>query len=770
MKNFLHGRGHAFRWMAWLLPFPVLFLILNALFPFHISISYSRIVLAGDGTVIQAFLSADEKWRMPVTLNEISPELKKAILFKEDKYFYFHPGINPVSVMRAAWNNIRSGRRTSGASTITMQVVRLLNPRKRTYPGKIIEMFRALQMEWKFSKDEILRMYLNLVPYGGNIEGITSAGILYFGRLPDQLSLAQVTTLSVIPNRPGSLRPGGNRETLKIARNRWLMKMQEDQIFPDQEIADAMAEPATLTRIPFVPIAPHLSVRLKENRPGNSIQTFINPVLQKKTANLAANYCKRLQVSGISNVSVIVVDNRTHRVVAYEGSGDFNDSEHEGQVDGVRAVRSPGSTLKPLVYGIAFDKGLLTPKSILEDVPVNYDGYSPENYDSRFTGTVSVESALMNSRNIPAVNTLKLIGLECMKENMGEAGFEQVLHTKSDLGLSLILGGCGVRLEELTALYGAFANMGEYYPLQFTVSDTLKKGFRLLSAPAAYMVTDILARPVRQEAGGGVRGDVAHLPKIAWKTGTSYGRRDAWSIGYNRNYTIGVWVGNFNGQGIPELTGAEKASPLLFELFNAIDRDARSDWFTVPDGLDFRLVCPLSGMPPGDFCNNTVIDFFIPGVSRNTTCSHLTEVAVSADGRHSYCTACIPSSGYKREWFPNLSPELISFYESEHIPWEKRPPHNPFCSRIFTSGNPEIISLLNGKTYLVEKGEGRELMLSCNSAGNAEKIYWYINDRFFKQAERGEQVFFSPDPGKVKISCSDDKGRNSDITIHVQLF
>ncbi|MBK6400218.1 MAG: penicillin-binding protein 1C [Bacteroidetes bacterium] len=750
-----------------------LFFLMNIIFPVKEKIPYSQQILAADNTLMYAFLSDDEKWRMLVRSEEINQQLRKAILYKEDRFFYYHFGVNPVAIIRAAFNNIVYQKRTSGASTITMQVARLLYPQERTYLNKFTEMFRSFQLEWKYSKEEILNMYFNLVPYGGNIEGIKAASLIYFGRNPDKMSLAQIVSLAIIPNRPGTLRPGANTGELVKARNKWLSRMKHDKLFSDELIEDALKEPIDAKRSELPRLAPHFSLRMHVQYPDLPIvKTTINLHHQQQLNQIASNYSKRLHGYGIYNAAVVVLNNRTHSIEAYLGSSDFNDMLHSGQVDGVTAVRSPGSTLKPLVYSIAFDDGLLTPKSMIADVPVNYDGYAPENYNSKFNGNVTVEHALANSLNIPAVKTLNMIGLKSLTDKMKLAGFGQVLHSEGSIGLSVILGGCGVKLEELTALFSTYANEGKFFRPHYLKSDTINAPVQLMTPSASYMTADILSQVNRPEMPAEVASSAMHLPKIAWKTGTSYGRRDAWSIGFNSDYTIGVWIGNFSGEGVPELTGAEMATPLLFELFNTIDYNSGKSRLIPPAELDFRLVCSETGLLPEENCTNRVIDYYIPQVTSVVRCNHLKKVFITADSSFSYCTSCLPENGFKTAEYPNLNPDIISYYESEKISYRKIPPHNPKCERVFSEHEPQITSLLNKKEYTVERDEKHppQLLLAATVSNDVSQIFWYINDRFYKSANAGEDVFFIPEEGKIKISCSDDKGRNSNISITVKNF
>jgi len=746
------------------------FLVLDALFPLKVSINYSQIIVADDGTVLHAFLNNKQKWRMYTELNEITPSLHKAFINKEDKYFYYHYGINPFAILRAAFNNIIRGRKTSGASTITMQVVRLLYPEERTYFNKMKEMFRAMQLEHHYTKDEILQMYLNLAPYGGNIEGVKAASLLYFGRLPNFLSLAQIATLTVIPNRPTSLKVGEiNNVAIVKERNKWLKTFEKEKIFPKKTIEDALTEPFDFKRMEAPKMAPHYAYRLSAMYPNKAIiHTRLKKSFQDKLEHITSEYSQHLRYRGVYNSAVIIVDNKTHGVVAYVGSPNYDDKDHSGEVDGVMAIRSPGSTLKPLVYALAMDKGLLTPKSIIADVPTNFDGYNPENFNSKFNGNVMVEKALAYSLNMPAVKTLNKIGLPSLVDKLKIAGFKQIAKDEKKLGLSTVLGGCGVRLDEMAGLYCTFANGGIYSPLKWVKEDTSNYKQVLVSDGADFMITYILTQLTRPDLPNNSESSI-HIPKIAWKTGTSYGRRDAWSIGYNKKYTIATWVGNFNGQGVPELTGAEMATPLLFDIFNSLDYNSDNDWFTVPKSVDFRLVCNESGLIPNEFCENSVIDYYLPGVSSTQQCEHMKEIYVSPDEKISYCVSCLPDVGYKKKLYPNYEPDLVSFYESEGIKYTHIPPHNPRCDRIFTDKPPVITSLVDNKEYLVEKADP-QLQLSCNADNDVKMVYWYINNRFYKSSRANEKIFFTPMTGKIKISCSDDKGQNKDINIKVGYY
>jgi penicillin-binding protein 1C len=743
----------------------ILFFILNWVFPAPDKIEYSTIITDSKGEVINACLTSDQKWRMKTELNEISPLLRKTIIAKEDKYFYSHPGVNPFAIARAFFKNIFRMKITSGASTITMQVARALEHRKRNIGSKIIEMFRAFQLELKYSKNEILQMYLNLVPYGGNIEGVKAASILYFNKNPDHLSLAEITALSIIPNRPSTLVIGKRNDLIVQERNKWLKKFAEEKVFTKKEIEDALAEPLTATRGTVPHYLPHLSYNLKKSG-GYMIHTNIVMNTQMKAEKLVKDYVRTLRLKNIKNAAVIVIDNKTHKVITYVGSADFYDTTDGGQVNGAAAVREPGSTLKPLLYGLCIDEGLETPKMVLTDVEVNYAGYAPENYDKKYNGYVTVEYALEHSLNIPAVKSLKMLGKEKLIQKLASCNFKQIRKDQNKLGLSMILGGCGATLEELTGLFSAFANEGTYISPVYTQSDTNFKKVNLISPAANYMITDILSRINRPDFPLNWQA-TEHMPRIAWKTGTSYGRRDAWSIGFNKNFTVGVWVGNFSGVGVAELSGANVATPLLFKIFNTIDYDSNEDWFSLPKDCEQRQVCSETGLLPSDHCTNMVMDYFIPMISSTKKCDNWQEIMVSPDEKISYCKSCVPENGYKKKWYKIIDPEMEAWMDENKIAYEKIPPHNPDCEKIFKEGLPVITSPVNNTEYLINRKDKEPLQLTCKTTGDVSKVYWYINNKFYKATEAGEKQFFIPDEGPVKISCTDDKGRNRDIWIKV---
>jgi penicillin-binding protein 1C len=766
LRTILHRLGFVFAFLfcSWLM-----FLLLNFFFPLQDEVKYSTVVLDGDGEVIHAFLTPDDKWRMKTDLSEISPVLRKTLIAKEDKHFYRHFGVNPFAIIRALFNNIVGQKRTSGASTITMQVARMLEPKQRTYFNKLLEIFRALQLEWKYSKDEILQLYFNLVPYGSNIEGVKSVSVLYFNKNPDRLSLAEVTALSIIPNRPSSLRLGINNDKIIRERNKWLLLFGTSGLFDAKTIAESMDEPLDVVRSEAPKRAPHLATKLKRDMPVTTIKTFLQMQMQSKVEKLVGDYARELSSLGIENASVIITENATGKVLCYVGSSDFFNARNSGQVNGAAAVRQPGSTLKPFIYGLNFDLGFLTPKYTLTDVPININGFQPENYDEQFHGYVTTEFALKNSLNIPAVKALNRIGVDALVAMLKKCNFRQIAKDEKKLGLSLALGGCGVSLEEMTGLYTALASNGIYKPLRFCeqTGESPKDTQQILSPSAAYMLSEILSKYDRSDMPA-AWSQSANTPKIAWKTGTSYGRRDAWSIGYNQNYTVGVWVGNFSGVGVPELNGAAVATPLLFNIFNAIDKSNTVRWYSMPTECGLRIVCAESGMLPGPYCENQVSDVYIPLISPLETCNRQKEICVSADEKTSFCKNCQPPNGFKKKVYDIVSPEMQFYFEQKRIAYDELPAHNRACDRVISDGGPIIRYPVNGSEYLISKTSPEPLQLQCDAGSDVKRVFWYVNNKLVKECSPRENPFIIPDEGKLKISCTDDRGRNTDIRIEVK--
>lgn len=740
--------------------------------PIDLAPSYATEVRAADGTLYHAFLSDDDTWRFVTPPHEVPPVLLRALLLKEDRWFYRHPGVNPAAVLRAAAGNLFSGRRASGASTVTMQVVRLARPRARTYLNKTWEMLLALALELRYSKDDILAYYLARLPYGSNIEGVRAAALVYYGKPLQALSPAELTTLAIIPNRPTSLRPGRDAELLRTARNRWLRRYGALGVWDAATLASALDEPLELSRRQLPQLAPHLALRLRSEHAGSyRIASRLNLELQTRAETLLADYIRRIRHLGIANAAALVVNNRTHAVEAYVGSADFAALADGGQVDGVRAVRSPGSTLKPLLYGLAFDAGLVTPHTRLLDVPLNLSGYAPENYDGTYRGAVTASFALGNSLNVPAVALLNELGTETLLDRLESVGFEQIRADRQKLGLSVVLGGCGVRLDELVGLFAALAEGGTWQPLRYTAANHPRRSVRLLSPEAAEAITQTLRQITRPDLPNNAT-NVRDLPPIAWKTGTSYGRRDAWAIGYTDTYTIGVWCGNFSGAGSPLLAGADIATPLLFRLFNALDRSAASQAHLAPRPLlPTRWVCAETGLPPDTFCHSRVEDAYRPGVSPHVRCQHLQWGWVSADGTTSYCSECLPTTPTQRILLPNYPPALLAWHLDQGHRVALPPPHNPACQHQTAQRQGlRITSPTAGAEYFVERGQRQRLALRAECPPDGERIHWFVGGRFVGERPPSEAFFLEPDTGRVVITATDARGRTDNLKVYVRRY
>ncbi|MDW8157899.1 MAG: penicillin-binding protein 1C [Bacteroidia bacterium] len=758
-------------WMSFLI---VLCCIISTIiiFPPHYPLSYSSTIVDYNHQVIAINLSKDQKWRLRCNLQNVPSYFLEALLYKEDKYFYYHPGVNPFAVARALWNNLKTGKRTSGASTITMQVIRLLHPKKRTYAIKILEMLRALQLELLLSKREILSLYLELLPYGGNIEGVEAASWAYFQKPLKALNIAELTTLVIIPNQPEILKPtsAGNTNRILNQRNKWLQKLAAKKIFSSSMLPVYLQEPLFLRRHNFPKNAPHFSNKISNAYPNNPyLHTTLCLQKQRAIEQIVQNYASHISLRGIYNAAALVVDNTSAEIIAYIGSHNFEDNLHQGQVDGIQAVRSPGSTLKPLIYALGIDSGIITPKTVLLDVPLNYRGYSPENYDDQFRGKVTATFALANSLNIPAVWLLQKLETPTLIRILEEANFQNIRMQKNKLGLSMILGGCGVSLYELVGLYTAFANQGIFRPLKMLKTESKVPAKRLFSAQAAYLITEILTQHKRPDLPEAFEL-TPDLPKVAWKTGTSYGRRDAWSIGYTPRYTVGVWCGNFSGVGNPALSGAEIATPLLFEIFRYLESFIKTpSWFLPPNNLSSREVCVETGLPPDTFCHHTTWDSYIPGISNFQLCNHKKVFWVSKDRKISYCSSCLPSDGsFYAQMYNVYPPELLHYYLQTKISLELPPPHNPVCTQLLSSGGLRISSLNDGAEYFIAKRKNTRIALEAQNDFESYRLYWFVKDKFIGQCSPRERIFFTPeDSGWNSIMCVDDRGRKDIIKIRI---
>ena len=743
-------------------------LALDFLFPLPPGKPYSLVVKDRNGKILRVFLADDGAWRMRTHPEEIPAKLKYILIKKEDRFFYYHPGINPFSVARALAQNIISGKRVSGASTITMQVARMMEPKERSYFNKIKEMFRAIQLEVHHSKNEILEMYLSMVPLGGNIEGLKSASLLYYQTPPERLNIAQLFDLILIPNDPNDFRPDRFPDKLYQERKRRALPWIHKGLLTQQDSSIIWQTPATAFRHQLPTYAPLFCSRVQDlPHTSDEVTSSLNKNIQQQVEALLSSHMQAWKQRGVPNGAVLVVDNRTHEILAYVGSENYDDVSAHGQVDAIKALGSPGSTLKPFLFAMQMDKGTLTPKSRLLDTPYDAEGFHAENYDGSYSGLIYADDALRRSLNVPMVRLLKNAGLEPFIHFAENAGFSSLHCQKDKLGLSVILGGCGVTLEELVAGYASFPNAGNYSPLVYIKQTSSKQEQRTVFSPSsAFMVTEILSGLDRPDLPNNFESSL-NLPKVAFKTGTSYGRHDAWCIGYSAEYTVGVWIGNVAHKGNPEVTGGKAAAPLLIDIFNSISTSRQKSILKQPGDVLLREVCTNSGSLPTHRCTHVIEDWYSVRNTLQHYCEFDKEALVSLDGKNGYCPSCLGSNNYKTMIYPDYPAELLPFLEKTGLVYVTLPPHNPKCTQVFAGNGPTIISPSNEMTYFFLSAK-QEITLQATAGIDVKENNWYVDDQFLKREKVSKQLFISLSSGDHTISCVDDKGRTSSVKITVK--
>jgi len=554
--------------------------------PLGRDLDYSHVVLDRNGRLLRAYATGEGRWRLPEKPDDVDPRFLRLLFAYEDKRFYEHCGVDPQALARAAWQLVSTGHIVSGASTLTMQVARLLEPREhRNVTAKLRQIVRAIQLERSLSKTQILSLYLSLAPYGGNLEGIRAASLAYFGKEPRRLTLGEAALLVALPQSPECRRPDRFADRAEAARDRVLERAADAGVVPRDEIARAEAEPVPHERKALPVLAPHAADQVVANEPDRRIHRLtIDADLQRPLEQLARERAAALgpQIS----VAILAVDNETGEVRARVASADYFDTRRAGQVDMTQALRSPGSTLKPFIYGLGFEDGLIHPETLIDDRPVRYGSYTPENFDLTFQGTVTVRRALQFSLNVPAIAVLGKVGVNRLSTRLLQAGASLVLPKGEAPGLAMGLGGVGIRLSDLVMLYTGLAREGSLVPLVERADAARQAQRRLLDPVAAWYVGNVLI--------GAPPPDNAAPGRIAFKTGTSYGYRDAWAVGFDGRMTIGVWVGRPDGAPVPGLVGRTAAAPVLFDAF-ARSGHAPEPLAPAPKGAIFA---PTHRLPP----------------------------------------------------------------------------------------------------------------------------------------------------------------------------
>ena len=741
---------------------------------------YSTAYLASDGSLLRLSVSKSGKYRLPLKLEDISPQVIQGFTAYEDRWFYWHYGVNPVALIRAVYLDLTHHKIVSGASTITMQVAKLLDRRPRTFWAKAIETFRAMQLEARYSKKQILEFYLNSVPMGGNIEGVGAASLLYFGKPAEKLSWGETALLISLPRSPAARRPDRYPERAKEGRDKVLTQILPIINPPKDQAEEAYHSMPPKGRFANPNPAPHLVARASQmkGRAQGIITLTVDPNLQGLAQRLLSGAVGVgvLKNRGVHNGAVIIVDNHTMRVLAYVGSPDFHDPQG-GQVNGANITRSPGSALKPFLYGLAIDHGLITPKSILYDIPRDYGGFQPVNYEGKHQGLVTAEDALAHSLNVPAV------GLEASLESMGNDGLEFWIKAvgcvgrgrgQDEPGLSVVLGAYPMTMEEMVRLYAALANGGRMRELRFFENEPLGpealKGKPLLSPEASYLVSEMLSKVERTDLPASWEFSPTRA-KVAFKTGTSFGHRDAWCVGYTPDTTIGVWLGNADNSGSAALIGHDAAAPVVINLFNELTR-SNDSWFKRPPGVRVRKICALSGQPAGDDCKDVIEDEFIPGVSGNETCPVHRRVWIKKKGGFEVCRYCMTGKPeeYTSRVFEVWPPDVTRFLRSHGQRFEPIPRHNPDCAYFYSRFNPHITSPQPEGKYEIQQGislETQRISLSVQAGPDVDEVYWFLNGRLVHEGKPDKIFFLDPEQGKWEVSVVDSRGRADKVDILV---
>ena len=764
--------------------------------PLSDSFPTSRAVFDSNQRLMRLTLSADEKYRLWTPLSSISPELIDAVLLHEDQHFRRHPGVNPVAIVRAGVRTYSGGVR-QGGSTITMQLARLMYRQNTKTPlAKLIQVFRAIGLELRYSKSEILEAYLNLAPYGLNIEGVGAASLIYFNRTPKRLTLAEALTLAVIPQSP-TRRALADDRTLNEARSRLYARWAGVHV--DARLQRGLLDvPVVLkppSELPFR--APHVSTMLlgdRDLRASNVIHSTIDAKLQRLIERQVAHAVARERRVGINNASAMLVDTRDMTVRASVGSVDFFNVSIDGQVDGTQAKRSPGSTLKPFIYALALDQGLLHPNTILKDAPTAFGPFTPENFDGRFVGPITAQDALVRSRNVPAVAVSAKLSQPTLYQFLRNAGITR-MQGERHYGLGLALGGGEVTMEELVRLYATLANRGVMKPLRYTATvatiattsaarrpalpDKTNGDIRMFSEEASFIVLDMLRSNPRPEQATAA---TTRVP-VAWKTGTSWGFRDAWTVGEFGPYVLAVWVGNFDGQGNPAFVGVQAAAPMFFQIVDAIVASQPGlvePQFRQPPNLKRIEVCAASGDLPNAACPLRRETWFIPGKSPIRLSTLHRTIAIDT---RTGLPACMPTDpGFVRvETFEYWPSDLAQLFAQAGLPRRAPParrcPHGAGQEDIDDgNGNgvpgtgPAITSPLRATTYTQRANTAAQVLaLSASADADAGLLHWFANSAYLGAAKPGVALAWQPKPGAHVLRVVDEQGRADARDVRVDL-
>ena len=733
----------------------------------------ARVVLAQDGTPLWRFADHNGVWRYPVSMEQVSPYYIEALLGYEDRWFYQHPGINPLSIARAAWQNLSGGQIVSGGSTLSMQVARLLDPHPRTLRGKLRQLWRTAQLEWHLSKDDILTLYLNRAPFGGTLEGVAAASWAYLGKSPKSLSRAEAALLAVLPQAPSRLRPDRHPKRAQAARDKILQRLAQFAVWPERAISDALQEPVWLAPRHEPALAPLLARRLNHANSPAVIETTLDASLQRRLEDMLLGWRARLPER--TSAAIVVVEHDTMAVQAYLGSLDIQDAQRFGHVDMVQAVRSPGSTLKPFLYGLALDEGLIHSESLLQDVPRQSSDYRPGNFSQGFSGPVSASEALGRSLNLPVVQLMEVYGPKRFTGELRNAGVPLLLLRGAEPNLALILGGVGTRLENVVSGFSAFARQGKVAQLRFQPQQQLEEK-RLMSPGAAWIVRRILSGQRRPDIDP--RAQLVERAPLAWKTGTSYGFRDAWAVGVSSRYLIGVWIGRPDGTPVAGQFGLASATPLLLQVHDVLNhRDRQAGKAVIADPqpaeVGVAAICwPLGQELPRTDANCRRLRF---AWTLNGT------VPPTLNMDHSDLQPLVwlnPQGLRVAKDCPGAQAQRVALWPAALEPWlpvaEQRQnrlaPADPSCPPpVQMYAAPlQIVGIHAGDRLQRAAGAQGELSIGFSAPSRGTQQWWYLNGQPLLTTACGQgfdHVFTQA--GSYQLSVLDDNGQTGSVQFSV---
>lgn len=734
---------------------------------FHVP--YSTVVTDRNEELLGARIASDGQWRFPPR-NTTPEKIKECLITFEDKHFYHHWGVNPFAIGRAFYQNVKNKRIVSGGSTLTMQTIRLARNESRTFREKLIEMIWATRLEFRASKEEILSMYISHAPFGGNVVGLDAAAWRYFGHSADDLSWAESAMLVVLPNAPAMIHLSKGRKTLLDKRNRLLKQLLEKKTIDSSTYELAISEPLPDEPHPLPQIAPYLVSRFYQERNGEYSRSTINKGIQTQIEDLAERWSNEFRRSDIRNLAILVIDIPSNQVVAYCGNVHFDQKQGGNQVDVIQAPRSTGSILKPFLYYAMLQEGSLLPDMLLPDVPVNINGFTPQNFSMQFEGAVPASEALARSLNIPAVTMLQRYGVPKFHSFLQQIGLKTINRSSSHYGLSLILGGAEATLWDVTNAYAMMGRSLLQLPQRscslLLPTSRITESTDPFQPGAVWQTFDALKEVNRPEEIDWK--SIPSMQTIAWKTGTSYGFRDAWAVGVTPRYAVGVWVGNATGEGKPGLVGAQTAGPVLFDIFNLLPS---SSWFTRPAGIFVEAeVCRKSGHLKGRFCDETDTLLVLPAGLRTEACPYHHLVTLSAnESQRIYENCANTEPTLRKSWF-TLPPVWEWYYKQHHPEYKPLPPFKAGCGEDTFQPMQFIYPPMNARIKLPKQLDGSKGFLTVELAHNNPNatVFWHLDETYQAQTQDFHKISLQPAAGKHSLTAVDGEGNTISTTFFVE--